>query len=148
MTHDVRNLKSFWMGPGCLSIAPPEYKQVAEDIRRSAGVIMIVPIYCYTASSVAKCLTEVFNEHLAFKPMAFIVSAGTDKSYLALRDLIASVTFEQNTICYPKIHFETSNATTELTLENKTRCAQLITNFAEFSLALAPFIERKSHANN
>ena len=121
MTHDVRNLKSFWMGPGCLSIAPPEYKQVAEDIRRSAGVIMIVPIYCYTASSVAKCLTEVFNEHLAFKPMAFIV---------------------------PKDHFETSNATTELTLENKTRCAQLITNFAEFSLALAPFIERKSHANN
>ena len=85
------------MGPGCLSIAPPEYKQVAEDIRRSAGVIMIVPIYCYTASSVAKCLTEVFNEHLAFKPRRschgfHCETAGTDKSYLALRDLIASVT--------------------------------------------------------
>ena len=146
--HDARTLAPFWMKPGCLSIAPEGYETVARDIDAAAGVIMIVPIYCYTASSIAKCLSEVFNAHLAFKPMAFVVTAGTEKSYLAVRDLMASVTFEQSTICYPKIHFDCSATTAPLSDENTARCTDLVQNFAFFSRTLSPFLERRNYANS
>ena len=110
--------------------------------------VMIVPIYCYTASSIAKCLSEVFNAHLAFKPLAFVVTAGTEKSYLALRDLMASVTFKQSTICYPKIHFDCSATTAPLCDENLTRCINLVQKFALISGTLSPFLKRQNHASS
>lgn len=148
VVHDVRNMEPFWMGPGGVSRAPSGYATIASDIRNAQGVVMILPIYCYTTSSVAKCLSEILNEGLTFKPVIFIVSAGTDRSYLAIRDLMSSLVFEQNTLCYPRIVFDSTGGSSEILPQNKIRCETLIGEFIEFCIALAPFVEKRNLADD
>ena len=99
---DIRSLPPVWVDNKGVSALPKEYGEVDAALRRADGVILAVPVYCYTASSPAKAITELFCKSLARMPVGILVSAGSLRSHLAVGDLMLSMMFEQGTVCYPK----------------------------------------------
>ena len=115
-----------------------EYVSLYDKVASSDAVLLCYPIYCYTASSTAKAITEILGPALFRKPVATIVAAGSLRSHLACGDLMLSMMFEQETVCFPK-----SVLVTESDLENSTfkeeagrRLDNLCRDFCDFSFRL------------
>lgn len=98
---DVRSLPPVWVDDRDLEEFPSEYGDLFTRVQVADAVVLILPIYCYTVSSPAKALTEVLGDAFSDKPVGFVTAAGSPRSHLAVRDLIASMLFEQATICFP-----------------------------------------------
>ncbi|MCY4051514.1 MAG: NAD(P)H-dependent oxidoreductase [Gammaproteobacteria bacterium] len=121
-----------------------EYVSLFDKVTSSDAVMLCYPIYCYTASSTAKAISEILGPALYRKPVATIVAAGSLRSHLACGDLMLSMMFEQETLCFPK-----SVLVTEGDLEDSTfteqashRLDNLCRDFCDFSARLKGFLEK------
>lgn len=140
--RDIRELPPVWVDKRNLEEFPPAYVDLNAEVEASDGVLLVVPIHCYTMSGPAKSVTEIIGDALALKPVAIVTAAGSHRSHLAIRDLMASMMFEQETICFPG----TVQATEEMfkkdkpNKELKKRLTILATKFVAFVVALKPFV--------
>lgn len=147
---DIRTLPPVWVDKRNLEAFPAAYSDLYKEVESSDGVVLIVPIHCYTASGAAKSVTEIIGDALSRKPVAIVTAAGSHRSHLAARDLVASMMFEQETICYPG----TVQATEDLLVDcspNKElhdRLTTLGTEFVLFVAALMPFIAEFAEIND
>lgn len=98
---DIRDLPPIWVDSRDLGDYPAGYADLYSLVEQCEGVIMLLPIYCYTMSSPAKSISEIIGDALEWKPVALVTAAGSQKSHLAARDLITSMMYEQHTVCYP-----------------------------------------------
>lgn len=145
---DIRDLPPVWGRKGGISVYPEPYRALFEEVRHAAGVIFCLPIYCYTASGAAKTVTEIIGGQggvMHDKPAAFVVASGTQRSHLAVRDLMASMAFEQQTLCWPK-HVQVTGGDLDeagaIGAETQRRLAVLAREFAAFAEAIAGLNER------
>lgn len=142
--RDIRDLPPVWVDKRKLKEFPPAYAELYAEMEASDGVMLVVPIYCYTMSGAAKSVIEIIGDALTMKPVAIVTAAGSHRSHLAIRDLMASMMFEQDTICFPK----TVQATEEMLTRKKDkpnkeleeRLTALATKFVAFAVALKPFV--------
>lgn len=135
---DIRDLPPVWINADGLDGMPPPYAELNKKIERASGVIFLGPIYCYSASSIMKFTSEIFNKALTKKPVAFVVAAGTSRSHLALGDLAMSMVFEQETFCFPRhviLTYEDFNFPEEIT----KRLHDLAMDFVLFTEAVNYF---------
>ncbi len=100
---DIRSLPPVWVDGRKLPELPAEYTALDSALRAADGVVLAHPIYCYTASSATKAITELMSGALAKMPVGILASAGSLRSHLAVGDLMLSMMFEQSTICFPKV---------------------------------------------
>jgi len=141
---DIRDLPPVWVDKKELDGFPPAYAELAADIEASDGVILLVPIHGYSASGSAKAVTEIVAEALALKPVAIVTAAGSLRSHLAIRDLMMSLMFDQEALCYPG----TVQATDEMlqgkkpSKELRVRLTDLATKFVAFAVCLRPFVAK------
>lgn len=140
--RDIRDLPPVWVDKRDSREFPPPYGALYAETASCDGVVLVVPIHCYTMSGPAKSVTEIIGEALTRKPVACVSSAGSHRSHLAIRDLMASMMFEQGTLCYPG----TVQATEEMftrgmpCTELRQRLSTLATEFVAFVQALRPFV--------
>ena len=118
-----------------------EYAALYEQVDSSDAVLICYPVYCYTASSTAKAVTEILGPVLARKPVATIVAAGSLRSHLACGDLMLSMMFEQETLCFPKSVLVTEDDLTASGFreEVNARLDSLCRDFCDFSVRLKGF---------
>ena len=105
-------------------------------------MILVFPIHCYTMSGPAKTITEIMGDALTRKPVAMVSAAGSPRSHLAVRDLMASMMFEQESICFPRT-VQASEDMLRKSSPNKElhqRLTTLGTEFLAFVQALRPFV--------
>ncbi len=141
---DIRALPPLWVDKRDLEELPPEYAQLAKATEDAAGVVMFFPIHCYSMSGAAKSITEIIGDALTRKPVAVVSAAGSMRSHLAVRDLMASMVFEQETICFPKTVQLTEadlSKSKRLNAAIRKRLKTLASEFVDFTKALAPFIK-------
>jgi NAD(P)H-dependent FMN reductase len=144
--RDIRDLPPVWVDKRKLEEFPEPYAKLYADVEASDGVVLVVPIHCYTMSGPAKSVTEIIGDALTLKPVAVVTAAGSHRSHLAIRDLMASMMFEQETICYPG----TVQATEDMVKrakpnpELRERLTTLATKFVAFVVALKPFVAAHS----
>lgn len=141
---DIRTLPPIWVDKRDLEELPPEYVQLAKLTEAAAGVVMFFPIHCYSMSGAAKSITEVIGDALTRKPVAVVSAAGSMRSHLAVRDLMASMMFEQETICFPKTVQLTESDLSKAKKLNaaiRKRLKTLASEFVDFTKALAPFVK-------
>ena len=65
------------------------------------GVVLAMPVYCYSVAGPTKNLVDIVGSALANKPVALVSAAGSVRSYLAIRDLLGSLVFEFATYVCP-----------------------------------------------
>ena len=142
---DVCSLPPVWVKSGGLASLPKEYQQTEAMLKATDAVVLAYPIYCYTASSVAKAFTEIFSGCFTKMPVGTIVAAGSLRSHLATGDLMLSMMHEQNTICYPKTVLATRNDLTDagMSTELQERLLSFSLDFARFAAALRDYREQK-----
>lgn len=146
---DIRSLPPIWVDGRDLEKYPKEYTKLNEAVGGASGIVIFMPIYCYTVSSPAKTISEVIGDALTRKPVAFVTAAGSLRSHLAVRDLMASMSFEQETICFPKtiqVTSEDFSSVKKLKKSAKGRLSTLATEFPAFVRAVAGFV--KTHPGN
>ncbi len=121
-----------------------EYVSLYDQASSSDAVLLCYPIYCYTASSTAKAVTEILGPALFRKPVATIVAAGSLRSHLACGDLMLSMMFEQETLCFPKSVLVTEGDLEDsvFTEEASRRLDNLCRDFCDFSSRLKGFWEK------
>jgi len=140
--RDIRELPPVWVDKRKLEEFPPAYADLYAEVEASDGVLLVVPVHCYTMSGAAKSVTEIIGDALSLKPVAIVTAAGSHRSHLAIRDLMVSMMFEQETICFPG----TVQATEEMFKKDKPnkelqeRLTDLTTKFVAFVVALKPFV--------
>ncbi len=138
---DIRSLPPVWVDNRGLAALPQPYAEVDAAIRSAEGVVLVYPVYCYTASSPAKAITEVFGAAFERMPVAMVVAAGSVRSHLAVGDLMQSMMFEQGTICFPKTVMATSadldGACPRCELDLRLR--ELSSEFVWFAQALSTY---------
>jgi NAD(P)H-dependent FMN reductase len=138
---DICSLPPRWVNNEELPRLPPEYAAVDAELRSSDGIVLAHPVYCYTASSPTKAITEIFGNAFENMPVGFIASAGSIRSHLAVGNLMLSMIFEQSTLCFPKSVLATREDLDgclpgpELT----ARIRAFAADFARFALALSPY---------
>jgi FMN reductase len=138
---DICSLPPRWVNDEGLPDLLPEYAAADAELRGSDGIVLAHPVYCYTASSPAKAITEIFGQAFEKMPVGFITSAGTIRSHLAVGDLMLSMMFEQSTLCFPKSVLATKEDLDgdlpgpELT----ARIRVFADDFARFARALGPY---------
>jgi NAD(P)H-dependent FMN reductase len=107
--RDIRNLPPIWVN----GVIPNEYSsiysEIADELSRCDGFILLLPIHCYSMASTCKVITEVFFTPLRRKPISFITSAGGRNSFLAVRDIMTSLIFDSEAFIFPKHVFLTKN---------------------------------------
>lgn len=141
---DIRSLPPIWVDGRDLGEYPKEYTQLSEAVAAASGVVIFMPIYCYTVSSPAKAISEVIGDALTRKPVAFVTAAGSLRSHLAVRDLMASMSFEQETICFPKtiqVTNEDFSSVKKLKKSAKGRLSVMAKEFPAFVRAVAGFVK-------
>jgi len=118
-----------------------EYATLHEQVASSDAVLLCYPVYCYTASSTAKAITEILGPALTRKPVATIVAAGSLRSHLACGDLMLSMMFEQETLCFPKSVLVTGDDMNDSGFceDVKLRLDSLCRDFCDFSIRLKGF---------
>jgi hypothetical protein len=87
-------------------------------------------------------VSEIVGDAFTRKPVAFVTAAGSLRSHLAVRDLMASMSFEQETICFPKtvqITSEDFSSTKKLKSPAKNRLSVLAKEFPTFVRSIAAF---------
>jgi NAD(P)H-dependent FMN reductase len=131
---DIRSLPPVWVDNRGLAALPAGYAAIDTAIRKSHGVVLVHPIYCYTASSPAKAITEIFGDALEKMPVGMIVSAGSVRSHLAVGHLMMSMMFEQGTVCFPKAVMATKDD-----LDNGVPRQELIGRISDFAIDFARF---------
>jgi NAD(P)H-dependent FMN reductase len=139
---DLRDLPPVWVDDRGLPNYPQGYRELDYRLRASDGVWLVHPIYCWSASSAAKAVTEIIGGALERMPVAFLVAAGSIRSHLAVRDLMASMAFEQQTICFPKHVVVTKgdlNANGVPGPELEQRIQEVAQEFIRFAQALQTF---------
>ena len=148
--RDIRDLPPVWVDKRELEEFPPAYAALYAEVEASDGVLLVVPIHCYTMSGAAKSVTEIIGDALTLKPVAIVTASGSHRSHLAIRDLMVSMMFEQETICFPG----TVQATEEMLKKDKPnkelqkRLTVLATKFVAFVVALKPFVVEHGSADN
>ena len=141
-SFDIRSLPPVWVDGRDLDEYPKEYMQLNDAVTAASGVVIFMPIYCYTVSSPAKAVSEIIGDAFTRKPVAFVTAAGSLRSHLAVRDLMASMSFEQETICFPKtvqITSEDFSAAKKLKSPAKKRLSVLAKEFPSFVRSIAAF---------
>src|SRR5262245_43787893 len=147
--RDIRDLPPVWVDKREVSEYPQGYADLYAQVEASDGVILVLPIHCYTMSGPAKTITEIMGDALTRKPVAVVSAAGSPRSHLAVRDLMASMMFEQETICFPG----TVQATEDMlrkgspNKELRERLTTLGTEFVSFVQALRPFVRAYNEAD-
>lgn len=139
---DIRDLPPVWIDADGLDAMPPHYADLNKKIEGALGIIFLGPIYCYSASSIMKFTSEIFNKALAKKPVAFVVAAGTLRSHLALGDLAMSMVFEQETFCFPRhvnITYDDFDADFNLSQDITKRLYDLTEDFVLFTESINYF---------
>lgn len=149
-THyfDIGEFPPVWVDGRDISAYPARYKEAFDTVAASDGVVFILPVYCYTASSVAKAITEILNEALTRKPVGLISVAGTIRSHLAMSDLMKSMMFEQETICFPKhVQIYKTDFTQDGCPDNtaQERLGNFSRDFLDFASALRPYSRQCSN---
>jgi NAD(P)H-dependent FMN reductase len=141
---DIRSLAPIWVDGRDLEKYPKEYTKLNEAVSAAAGIVIFMPIYCYTVSSPAKTISEAIGDAFTRKAVAFVTAAGSLRSHLAVRDLMASMSFEQETFCFPKTVQVTSDdfsSAKKLKKSAKKRLATLASEFPAFVRAIESFVK-------
>jgi NAD(P)H-dependent FMN reductase len=99
--HDIRDLPPAWVTSDGLDQLPPAYRALYDALEAADAVYFLLPVYCFNVSSPAKAIFELVGAALFRKPVAFVVAAGSDRSYLAVGNLMLSMMFERQTFCFP-----------------------------------------------
>ncbi len=117
------------------------YTQLYEQVAANDAVLICYPIYCYTVASTAKAITEILGPALARKPVATVVAAGSLRSHLACGDLMLSMMFEQETLCFPRSVLVTRDDIdgSGLCQQINDRLENLCRDFCDFSIRLKGF---------
>jgi NAD(P)H-dependent FMN reductase len=140
---DIRNLPPIWVDKRDLANLPSEYQELNRATTDANGVVMFFPIHCYSMSGGAKAITEIIGDALTRKPVALVSAAGSMRSHLAVRDLMASMIFEQETICFPKsVQLTEADLSKQRKLQApiRQRLQTLASEFVDFTNALIPFV--------
>jgi lactoylglutathione lyase len=143
---DMREFEPVWVDGRDLADYPARYREAFDAVAASSGVVFITPVHCYTASGAGKQLTEILGDALARKPVAVLSSAGSMRSHLAMADLMKSMMFEQETICFPKSVQWTGDDIVDgaPNAELTQRLATFAGDFLDFCSALRPFSEKQA----
>lgn len=138
---DIRSLPPTWADNRGLAALPPQYAEVDATLRNSHAVVLVYPIYCYTASSAAKAISEIFCKAFEKLPVGMIVAAGSLRSHLAAGDLMLSMMFEQGTVCYPKTVMATKDDLDDGVPRQALtgRISAFASDFAHFAQALQAY---------
>lgn len=138
---DIRDLPPLWVNNRNLSEYPELYQQLFQQIKTADGIVLAFPIYCYTMSSATKALSEIMAAALSYKPVCFLTAYGSLRSHLAVGDLMLSMTFEQQSLCYPKhISLEESDLVDgNLAADLQTRIITTLEGFKEYTARLKGF---------
>jgi NAD(P)H-dependent FMN reductase len=136
---DVRSLTPIWVDGRALKEYPKEYGELNEIAEAASGIVLAMPIYDYSASSPAKAIIEILGKAIVKKPVAFITSAGTHRSHLAVRDVMSSLIFGYEAICYPKsVQLTSDDFLNDITLKDiaNNRLFEMAKAFPEFIRAI------------
>lgn len=80
----------------------PNVLQMQKKVKEAEAIIMAVPIYNFSVSSVAKNLIELMGDTLQDKIFGFICSAGGQKSYMGVLHLANSLMLDFRCLIVPK----------------------------------------------
>jgi FMN reductase len=122
---DIRDLPQVFCDGRALAAYPSALQALHHRLESADGVVIAMPVYCYSVSGPAKNLVDIVGSALEKKSVAIISAAGSGWSHLAIRDLICALVFEFGTYVCP--------ATVQVTGESKTPEAldQEVEEFAE-----------------
>lgn len=134
---DIRDLPPLWVDNRPIERYPEAYQRIYRDVLEADGVYLLLPIYCFSASGNSKAITEVVAPALTQKPCAMLVSQGSHRSHLAIRDLMNSMTFEQQTFCYPKVVQVTRDDLDDAWIPSTELCARIDAFVSEFTVYAA-----------
>lgn len=98
---DLRNLPPVFCDGGELCEYPPEYQQLAADLRAADGTVLAVPVHLYGPSGASKVLMDVVGDALADAPVGVVTAAGSSRSHLAAVPLITSLMFDCQSFVFP-----------------------------------------------
>ena len=143
---DLKTLPPLWMQEAVLETPPHALVPWLNTVTAATGVVFFVPVYGFAAASTAKFVAEALGPALAGKPIMIVTTAGSEKSYLAVRDLMSSLAFDQKAYCYPRILFDAGGVTSPISLEAHTRCRELCDDFAAFARALDDLAAQQAKA--
>ena len=138
---DVKENPCFRVDDRKIDGVSKEYVSLYEKVSSSDAILLCYPIYCFTASSTAKAITEILGPALSRKPVATIVAAGGLRSYLACGDLMLSMMFDQEVLCFPKSVLVTDSDLNDsrFSEEINRRLDDLCKDFCDFSARLKGF---------
>ena len=137
-TRHLVDMPAVWVRAGGIGVYPEPYQELDALTRECGGVILVAPVYCYTASSPTKTLSESLGSALEHKPVGFLVTAGSIRSHLAFSDLAASMMFEQSSFIYPKMVMATAQDLEDGSPNKgmRERIAELSNGFTAFARAI------------
>ena len=120
---------------------PEEYGNLWERLEAADGVIIAMPIYCYSTSGPAKNFVDIVGSSLTEKPVAVISAAGSMRSFLAVRDLMSTLMFEFGSFLLPVTIQVAAKGTAEKPVEE--RAEEFSSSFLQWVQALRSFVATK-----
>ncbi|RRA98634.1 NADPH-dependent FMN reductase [Larkinella rosea] len=133
---DIRDYPPVWVDSSSPENYPSEYSILSEDLKKSDGYILFMPVHCYTVPSTAKIITEILFTPLRKKPIGFVTAASGKNSFLAVRDIMGSLIFDSHALIYPiHVYLNQEDLNDEFLPKDSliTRIEKFSNGFSEFT---------------
>ena len=88
----------------------PAAQQLAQQVERSQGIILAVPIYNFDISAAAKNVIELTGKAWTNKVVGFVCAAGGEASYMSVMSVANSLMLDFRSFILPRFVFATGNA--------------------------------------
>ena len=98
---DLRDLPQVFCDGRALEAYPAALQALHHRLEGADGVVLAMPVYCYSVAGPTKNLVDIVGSALAKKPVAIVSAAGSMRSHLAIRDLLGALVFEFGTYVCP-----------------------------------------------
>ena len=125
-------------GDECYNL--PEVLDFREKIKNAEGIIMVIPVYNFNASSGAKNIVELGGRMLYDKTLGFLCASSGRNSYMSVMSLANSLMLDFRCYIIPKFVYATKNDFEEGNIVNpeiKSRIEELGSELIRVSSALS-----------
>jgi NAD(P)H-dependent FMN reductase len=133
---DAGKLEPIWVRKQGDTNMSAGWRDLVKKVDRASGVVFVGPVYCYSAGSPLKIVTEIVGPELEWKPCAVLSAAGSERSHLAMGSLMLSLMFEQHTVVMPSTVVLTGSDVIDgdsLTIAAKERVSTFCEQFIKFT---------------